>query len=70
MDEKLVNWTHWYEMFPGYAQKCIILNKCNWPFSGFPRILCDDGDVWKVHQDTLIPMGDYRRGEANASWRN
>lgn len=54
MKNNEIKWTHWYEMFPGYAIKCIIINECTWPLGGLYRILCDDGMVSRVHKDNLI----------------
>ena len=56
MDQKLINWTHWYEIYPGYAQKCIILNNCGWPFGAFRRVLLDDGCVCRARANMLIPF--------------
>lgn len=55
MNQKLVNWTHWYEIVAGCAQKCIIIYHLSFPFSGV-KIFCDDGNTAYVSQAFLIPM--------------
>ena len=56
MDQSLVKWNCWYEMFPGGSCRCIVINRMF--FFNKARILCDDGSVITVRSENIIPYGE------------
>ena len=45
MNDKLVNWTHWFECLPGYALKCIIIKKRFGLLHNYVKIFTDEGYI-------------------------
>ena len=54
MNDKLVNWTHWYEILPGYAIKCITLGVYRNVFFQYrTKIFTDQGEIDYVKKERL-----------------